>query len=231
MPLTPRKADRRVHDRASRKKQQDQQEARENGAGKQAVQVAPVRTFRFPDHALEKPLPAGATDCLGIPDQHSMAHQLDGKNRRVLDDGEPHPPLLVFRKVNDRWQQRRAQQLDADHAVHRLQTRDDVQPNLFRKKKQGVFRRPTETNVNDEWWYETAPLPSQSKGPRLRTGRRNCRHDKYRHRQDRDRPRSTSRPKPNHNMRLKPPHQPPKYRTIGIPRGQTTASTTKSIEL
>lgn len=115
------------------------------GPVKQAVPVAPVLTFHFPDHALVQPLPACAKRCSDDP-QHSVAHQLDGKNRRVLDDGEPHPPLLVFRQVNNRWQQRRAQQLDADHAVHRLQTRDDVQPNLFRKT--GWFR-PADSDVRE----------------------------------------------------------------------------------
>ena len=59
-----------------------------------------------------------------------VTHQLSGEERHVLDDGEAHPPLGVLGQLDDGGQQRLRQLRDADHLVHAVQVRDDVQSHL-----------------------------------------------------------------------------------------------------
>ena len=56
--------------------------------------------------------------------------QLRCEQGHVLDDGQPHAPLLVFRQLHDGWEQALRQQLDADDVVDLLELGDDVQSDV-----------------------------------------------------------------------------------------------------
>lgn len=45
------------------------------------------------------------------------AHQLASKDWDLVDDGEPHPPLLILCKVDHGWQEGLAQPFDANDFV------------------------------------------------------------------------------------------------------------------
>jgi hypothetical protein len=44
--------------------------------------------------------------------------KLGGQQRDVVDDGQPHAPVLVCRQIPNRWQQALCQQVDANHCIH-----------------------------------------------------------------------------------------------------------------
>ena len=57
--------------------------------------------------------------------------KLAGKQRHVLDDGQPDPPLGVLCQLHDGWEERLAQLLDADDLVDTIEVGDDVETNIW----------------------------------------------------------------------------------------------------
>ena len=56
--------------------------------------------------------------------------QLLSEQWDVLDDGHAHAPLVVFGEVDDCGQERHREALHANHAMDRVELRDDVQSHL-----------------------------------------------------------------------------------------------------
>ena len=56
---------------------------------------------------------------------------LTSQERHVLDDGQPDPPLGVFRQLHDGRQEGLGELLDADDLIHAVQVGDDVEPHLW----------------------------------------------------------------------------------------------------
>jgi len=45
----------------------------------------------------------------------------------VIDNSKPYTPLLVFGKLNNSWEQRLGEEIDANNLVHQLQFGNDVE--------------------------------------------------------------------------------------------------------
>jgi len=56
--------------------------------------------------------------------------QLACEKRDVLDDGQTHTPLLVFRKLHDGWEERLREQVDTNDVVDLLELGDDVEADV-----------------------------------------------------------------------------------------------------
>lgn len=61
----------------------------------------------------------------------TVTHQLAGQKRHVFNDGQPHPPLGIFCKLNNGREERLGELADPDDLIHTVQIRDYVQANLW----------------------------------------------------------------------------------------------------
>ena len=82
---------------------------------------------------IDEPLHAESIELL----IEELDSELAGEQRHVFDDRQADAPLVVLRQFHDRRQKRLRQLANADHFIHAVQIRDDVQTDLW-KMKEGV---------------------------------------------------------------------------------------------